>query len=93
MRKFAALLLVAAVFSLLSCQEPAKAKEERQQMASQIKSLEDKVTQLEGKLDQLTTDFTKHIDEFHKKASAKTTASGAKRPSVTSSGKPPKVGR
>lgn len=72
MKKLIALCLIASIVLVLSCQESAQTKAEREQMAAQIKTLENKVTELGAKVEQLTADFTKHMDDFHKKAAAKT---------------------
>ncbi|MEO0115221.1 MAG: hypothetical protein ABIK93_07060 [candidate division WOR-3 bacterium] len=86
MKKLAALCLIAAIFLVLSCQESAQVKAEREKMAEQIKALEGKVTELGAKVEQLTADYTKHYEEFHaKKAPAKPEKPAPKAPAV----KPP----
>ena len=67
MRIFAALCLIAVVAFVLSCQESAATKAEREQMAAQIKTLEGKVTEMGAKLEMLMTDYTKHIADYHTK--------------------------
>lgn len=94
MKRLAALVLVASILLVFGCQESTQVKAQREQMATQIKTLEEKVSTLETKVEQLTADFTKHIDEFHKKAPAKTSTTPKPRTgSSSSSGKPSKVGR
>lgn len=93
MKKLSTLFLVAALLIVVGCQESAQVKAQREQMASQIKTLEEKVAALEAKVEQSTVDFTKHLDEFHKKASAKTTTAPRAQTGTPSSEKPPKVGR
>jgi len=68
MRTFAAICLIAVVAFVLSCQESAATKTEREQMAAQIKTLEGKVTELGAKVEIMTADFAKHMTDFHTKA-------------------------
>ncbi|MCL6465452.1 MAG: hypothetical protein K6T77_01700 [candidate division WOR-3 bacterium] len=95
MKRLAALFLIAAILVVVGCQESAQVKAQREQMATQIKTLEEKVVTLETKVEQLTADFAKHMEDFHKKAPAKTTPTPKYQGSQPSgsSGKPPKVGR
>ena len=85
MKKFAAICLIASIVLILSCQESAQTKAEREKMAAQIKVLEEKVTEMSAKVEMLTTDFTKHMADFHTKAPAKPTTT---KPPTT---KPPVV--
>lgn len=85
MKKFAALCLIAAIVLVLSCQESAQVRAEREKMVTQIKTVEGKVTELQAKIEQLTNDFNKHMDDFHKKAPAKPATPTTKPPAV----KPP----
>lgn len=93
MKKLAPLFLVAALLVVVGCQESAQVKAQREQMASQVKTLEEKVAALETKVEQSTADFAKHLDEFHKKPPAKTTTTPRAQSGRPSSGKPTKVGR
>jgi outer membrane murein-binding lipoprotein Lpp len=86
MKKFAAICLIAVIAFVLSCQESAATKAEREQMAAQIKTLEGKVTELGAKVEMMTADFVKHMTDFHMKASTKTT-----KPATPA--KPPRTGR
>jgi outer membrane murein-binding lipoprotein Lpp len=81
MKKLAAICLIAVIAFVLSCQESAATKAERDQMAAQIKTLEGKVTELGAKVDQLAADFAMHMQQFHTKA---TTAPKSTKPSTPS---------
>jgi hypothetical protein len=72
MKKFVALCMIAAIALVVSCQESAQTKAEREQMTAQIKTLEGKVTEMSAKVEMLMTDFTKHMADFHTKAPART---------------------
>jgi len=81
MKKIAALCLIAAVLFVLSCQESAATKAEREQMGAQIKTLETQVTEMGAKLEMLTTDFTNHMNNYHpKKVTTPTKPAGQVKP-------------
>jgi outer membrane murein-binding lipoprotein Lpp len=88
MKKLAAICLIAVIAFVLSCQESAATKAEREQMANQIKTLQTQMDQLSAKFDQLATDFGMHMQQFHTKA---TTA--PKTVKSTTPAKPPRTGR
>jgi len=81
MKKLAAICLIAVIAFVLSCQESAATKAEREQMAAQIKTLEGKVNELGAKVEMMTADFAKHMTDFHTKA---TTAPKTTKPSTPS---------
>lgn len=89
MKTFAAICLIAVVAFVLSCQESAATKAEREQMAAQIKTLEGKVTELGAKVEMITADFAKHMTDFHTKTT--TSTKNIKPPTQTQ--KPPRTGR
>jgi uncharacterized protein YoxC len=68
MKILMALSLIAAIVLIMSCQQPAQIKTEMEKQTAQIKSLESKVDALNVKVEQLITDFNKHMDDFHKKS-------------------------
>jgi outer membrane murein-binding lipoprotein Lpp len=91
MKTFAAICLIAVVAFVLSCQESAATKAEREQMAAQIKTLEGKVTELGAKVEMMTAEFAKHMTDFHTKATKP--AAIKPTPGKPPAGKPPRTGR
>lgn len=90
MKKFAAICLIAVIAFILSCQESAATKAEREQMANQIKTLETQVTELSAKFNQLASDFGMHMQQFHTKAP---TTPKVMKSTQTPANKPPRTGR
>ena len=58
MKKLTALCLIAAIALIVSCQPSAETKAELEKQAAQTKALE-------AKVETLTADLAKHIQEYH----------------------------
>lgn len=69
MRTLIALCLIAAIVFIVSCQQPAQMKADMEKQTEQIKMLEEKIDALNTKIEQLMTNYKKHLDDFHQKSS------------------------